>query len=712
MATQVELSIGGMTCSSCSRRVEKALRKIEGVEAEVNYATGVAAIELANSQAVSIDQLVQAVEEAGYTAAIAGRAVARYEASDFLKRFWPTALVAILVSAISMVTAFQFANWQWVVALISFPIISWAAFPFHFAAWLNLRHRSATMDTLVSLGVLISYAWSLWTITRPHALMHGHAGIYFEVATSITAFILLGKYLEHRARNASLVALTTLVELNPSFANRLVDDVVSRVPIDQVNVGDLLQVNAGEQIPVDGQVVVGSGHINSSMVTGESVPSLVNVGDSVIGATLLLDANLTIQATAVAGETVISGISKLVHQAQLGKAAVSKLADDVSAIFVPVVLGLSLATLAGWLATGHSANLAISAAVAVLVIACPCALGLATPTALLVGTTRAAQLGLLIRRPQAIEASQKIDTIFLDKTGTITSGQMTVIATYFVDEEHNYFNQLSAIEAGATHPIAKAIADYAYARRTQALPIEQTSVVAGMGISALISGVEARVGAPAWFTNVPSVIAGQIAVHQDLGHSLAVLSVADQVVGLVVVADSVSATSVAAITELKELGIKPIVISGDHEGAVAQVCAQVGISDFYAQVRPSRKLELIADAVLSGAHVAMVGDGVNDAAALAKAHLSMAMGHGTDVAAAAADVVLLKSDLASVVDTLRLSRATMRTIKANLFWAFAYNVAAIPLAMSGLLSPVIASAAMAFSSVFVVTNSLRLRRFN
>ena len=721
---EVELSVGGMTCASCSRRVEKALSKIDGVAAEVNYATGTALVHITGE--VSNDQLIHAVESSGYSASLSGKAVEPFSDRSYTIRLIVSAGLTIPLMLIAMSSRLQFDYWQVTCAVLSAPVVVWGAYPFHRAAWLNLKHRAATMDSLVSLGVIAAYGYSIWALLFTHAGMVGmrmpmeliprfdsssEPGLYFEVAASVTTLVLLGRYLEQRARKQSLAAIENLVALNPTSAMVKKDGVYVSTPIADVRVGDEIQVAAGTQIPVDAVVLAGEGHVDSSLVTGESAPISVREGDDVIGATVLLDTSLLIQATAVAGESVLSGISKLVHQAQMGKSQVSKLVDRVSAVFVPVVIVLAAVTGVTWVALGYSVSQSLTAAVSVLVIACPCALGLATPTALLVGTGRGAQLGILIRGAHAIEASPRITHIFLDKTGTITTGRMSVVDSLITIDESEFWGAVSALESGVSHPIAQSLENHVRKLGMNVSTVSNIESVSGLGIRGLINGIDFAIGSDGWLPTSESSFRQFISQHGDQGSSIVVVAKSGRVVGAIALADAISLESFAALRKLNELGITPVVVSGDHEAAVAHVCTQLGIKEFHASCSPQRKLELIADLQINGSIVAMVGDGVNDAAALAKAHLSMAMGAGTDVAASAADIVLLRSNLGAAVDAIALSRRTMATIRSNLFWAFGYNAAAIPLAMLGFLSPIIASAAMAFSSVFVVTNSLRLRRF-
>lgn len=723
MSQQIELSVGGMTCASCSRRVEKALTKIDGVSASVNYATGSAVVD--TDRQIDPLELVEAIEKVGYSASLTQKAVERYGVKEFQVRLIFSSIFTIPLMLIAMVPAIQFSYWQWVCAALATPVVTWAAWPFHRAALMNLRHRAVTMDTLVSMGVSVSYLWSLYAIIFTHAgdpdmkmsasllsSVNSHeVGIYFEVAAAVTTLVILGKFLEHRARDRSTQALENLATLNPKTAVLIRDGKQVSVAIEDVKVGDELYVQTGGQIPVDSVVVSGNGHVDKSLVTGESMPVDVAAGDSVIGATVLLDGVLTVRAMAVGKDTVLSGISRLVHQAQTGKAEVTRLVDRVAEIFVPVVIGLSALTGLYWLLIQNNSTAALTTSIAVLVIACPCALGLATPTALLVGTGRGAALGLLIRGPHAIESSRKIDRIFIDKTGTLTDGRMSVSGVVNTISDQELWEIVDALEATSMHPVATSLRKHAHELGFTHTPADAVHSVSGSGVQGLVDGRPCALGSVSWL----GIPAGELKDAADKfaaqGDGVVILYKDAYAVAVIALSDQIAKTTKEAIARLSDLKIKPIVISGDHEVAVKKVCDQLGISEYHANSSPEYKLEQVTKLQADGHFVAMVGDGVNDAAALAKAHLSLAMGAGTDVAASAADIVLMRSSMAAAVDAIALSRATMRTIRANLFWAFAYNVAAIPLAMAGLLGPVIASGAMAFSSVFVVTNSLRLRKF-
>jgi Cu+-exporting ATPase len=723
MSQHIELSVGGMTCASCQRRLEKALTKIDGVSASVNYATGMAVVD--SEKQIDPAQLIQVIENVGYTASLTEKAQERYGIRKFFIRLAFSSIFTIPLMAIAMIPAAQFKYWHWVCAALATPVVTWAAWPFHRAAFLNLKHKSVTMDTLVSMGVSVSYLWSLYAILFTHAgnpdmkmsaslfgsTSGNEVGIYFEVAAAVTTLVILGKYLEHRARDRSTQALENLATLNPKSALIIRDGKQVSIPIEEVKVGDELYVQTGSQIPVDSVVINGTGHIDKSLVTGESMPVEVTIGDSVIGATVLLDGALTVRAMAVGKDTVLAGISRLVHQAQTGKAEVTRLVDRVSEIFVPLVIGLSLLTGLYWLLIENNSSAALTTSIAVLVIACPCALGLATPTALLVGTGRGAALGLLIRGPHAIESSRKIDRIFIDKTGTLTDGHMSVSDVVSTISDKDLWETIDALEASSLHPIATSLRKHAHALGFTHVPAEKIQSVSGSGVQGLVDGNPCTLGSVNWLGLPDGDLKNAAEKFAAQGDGVVVLYKDAYAVAVIALSDQIAKTTKDAITKLEQMNIEPIVLSGDHESAVKKVCDQLGIKNFHANSSPQYKLEQISKLQEKGHFVAMVGDGVNDAAALAKAHLSLAMGTGADVAASAADIVLMRSSMVAAVDAIALSRATMRTIRANLFWAFGYNVAAIPLAMSGLLSPVIASGAMAFSSVFVVTNSLRLRKF-
>jgi len=723
MNQQVELNVGGMTCASCQRRVEKALNKIEGVSASVNYATGSAVINSENQLDPSL--LIKVIEDSGYSASLTQKAKEKYGVKEFKNRLIFSTIFAIPLMFLTMIPSLQFDYWQWVSALLATPVVFWAAWPFHRVALLNLKHRAVTMDTLVSMGVAVSYFWSVYAILFTHAgdkdmkmsttfigaVSEHEIGIYFEVSVAVTTLVILGKFLEFRARDKSKQALENLATLNPKEAILFKDNKQISIPIEEVKVGDLLYVPTGSQIPVDSVVVTGTGHIDKSLVTGESLPVEVTAGDLVIGATVLIDGVLTVRATAIGKDTVLAGISRLVHQAQTGKAEVTRLVDRVSEIFVPVVIGLSLLTGIYWFFIQSNSTIALTSAIAVLVIACPCALGLATPTALLVGTGRAANLGLLIRGPHAIESSIKIDRIMLDKTGTLTEGKMTVSDIKSTVSESELWKIIYALESSSIHPIANSLRRHAQSLGITSNPASEVKNVSGFGVSGLVDGKLYSLGSVKWLGVPNNEFKTYVNDFINQGDVVVLLHQEQNPIAVIALSDQIAKTSQESIKQLAQMGIKPIVISGDHEASVKKVCKQLEIDEYFSNSSPEFKLEKVNELQSQGHFVAMVGDGVNDAAALAKANLSLAMGQGTDVAASASDIVLMRSSMSAAVDAIALSRKTMRTIKSNLFWAFAYNVAAIPLAMLGLLGPIIASAAMAFSSVFVVTNSLRLRKF-
>lgn len=718
----VELGVGGMTCTSCSNRVEKALSELPGVSATVNYATGEATANVPTQ--ISDEQLVQAIEKTGYSAVVSGLAHELFGLPEFKIRLWVGAAITIPVMAISMFSALQFSGWQIVVGLLALPVVSWAAWPLHRAALINARHRAVTMDSLVSMGILISYSWSIYLAATSESSMRMATsgwkfllvgdphGTYFEVAASVTTLVLLGKMLELRAREKSTSALTQLASLNPTSAT-VVNDVFHIVkPVAEVLVGETIFIPAGSQVPLDSVIKSGEGHIDSALITGESRSIMVGTGDKIIGGTVLVDGALFAEVVATGQDTVLAAISRLVHQAQTGKAKVTKLVDRISAIFVPTVFALAGVTFIGWLLSSHTFAQSISSGISVLVIACPCALGLATPTAILVGTGRGAQLGILFRGPASLEASEKLATIFLDKTGTLTSGNMLVVKWDAKIPESEFWSIVGSLEINTVHPVAQGLLRKVEELGIAITPASNVQTFAGRGVQGDVAAEPCSIGSMHWL-GLPAgdlQVSAQEFVAQDL--SVVVVYQDAIVVGVIGLSDQVDPDVVSSVAQLKQMHINPIIISGDSRHNVERVANSVGIEKFYAEVSPEQKLQLVNAAINAEEYVAMVGDGVNDAAALAAAHLSIAMGDGTDVAASAADIVLLRSNMQAAVDAIRLSRATMRTIKANLVWAFGYNVAAIPLAMLGLLNPMLAAGAMAFSSVFVVTNSLRLRRFS
>ena len=770
----VDLSVGGMTCASCVARVEKKLNKVAGVNASVNLATESAHVEL--SAPVDPQQLVAVVEKAGYSATVtkvedgAVEAMRKQEArhlahaADLRRRLIVAATLSVPLMVISMVSAAQFYGWQWVVAALALPVVTWCAWPFHKAAFTNLRHGSTTMDTLVSLGVITATLWSLWALIFGGAGTLGmrmsmefipraqseHAHMYFESAAWIVTFLLTGRLAEARVRHRSGDSLRKLLQLGAKTAARVnADGSVTEIPIDRLQVGDRFRVRPGEKIATDGVVVEGHSAIDASLLTGESLPVDVSAGDEVTGATVNTSGTLVVRATRVGAGTTLSRIAQVVTAAQAAKAPVQRLADRVSSVFVPTVLALATLTFLGWLATGHNAQAAITAAVAVLVIACPCALGLATPTALLVGTGRAAQLGVVIRGPEVLESTRRIDTVVLDKTGTVTTGVMHLAQAVFFDDaagaasdaatvvdlgEGTSLNpaQLQtlalaqALEIPSEHPVARAIVAGTQLDGVQAPQISEFTNHAGRGVSATVvdaagQATYAVVGKATWLSqqgvSLSEQAEAQVRALEDTGATVVLVASGSHdsltLRAALAVRDEPKPTTAKAISELKAMGLRPILLTGDNERAAKFIAAQVGIDDVIAQVLPEDKRDVVARLQSEGANVAMVGDGVNDAAALAQAGaagLGMAMGTGSDVAIEAADITLVRADLEAVVAAIKVSRATLRIIKQNLFWAFAYNVAAIPLAMAGLLNPMIAGATMAMSSVIVVSNSLRLRR--
>ncbi len=732
---EITLAISGMSCASCAARVEKKLNQVNGVVASVNFATEQATVDIPDS--VSPDDLVAAVEETGYTATLPARDEPSATPADsdttasWLRRLLISAVLTVPVVLLSMVPALQFDYWQWVALALASPVAMWGAWPFHRAALANLRHRAATMDTLISVGVAAAYLWSVWALLFTHAGAPGMkmtlslladdgggAHLYLEVAAAVTTFILAGRYFESRAKRSSGAALRALLDMGAKDVAVLSDgSTETRIPIAELAVGDIFVARPGEKIATDGVVIAGTSAVDASMLTGEPVPVEVSPGDSVVGATVNVGGRLEVRATRVGSDTQLAQIARLVAAAQSGKADVQRLADRVSAVFVPIVIGLSLLTLATWLLIGASAAAAFTAAVAVLIIACPCALGLATPTALLVGTGRGAQLGILIKGPQVLESTRRIDTVVLDKTGTVTTGQMTVVAVHAADDaaDPEMLRLAGALEHASEHPIGRAVA----ARATDAgslPPVTDFENHGGRGVTGVVEGHSVAAGRYSWLHETWALEAQDVLRRaadeaEADGQTVIWLAVDGRIGAVIVVSDVVKETSHAAITELRELGLAPVLLTGDNRRAADAVARRLGITEVFAEVLPAEKVDQIKRLQADGKVVAMVGDGVNDAAALAQADLGLAMGTGTDVAIAASDLTLVRGDLRAAPDAIRLSRATLRTIKGNLFWAFAYNVAALPLAALGLLNPLIAGAAMAFSSVFVVTNSLRLRRF-
>ena len=750
----VDLDISGMTCASCANRIERKLNKLDGVTASVNYATERAHVEVPTGLAA--DDLIEVVRAAGYDAAPilpeppAGSTDADGTASttadpelDALRqRLIVSAVLSVPVIALAMIPAWQFTYWQWLSLTLAAPVVVWGAYPFHRAAWINLRHGATTMDTLVSVGTLAAFGWSLYALFLGTAgtpgLTHGFdllpqrtdgaSHIYLEAAAGVTTFLLAGRYFEKRAKRRAGDALRALMDLGAKDVAVRRNGVETRIPIGQLAVGDEFVVRPGEKVATDGVVVEGASAIDASMVSGESVPVEVTAGDAVIGATVNASGLLVVRATAVGSDTALAQMARMVAAAQEGKADAQRLADRISSVFVPTVIAISVATLGFWLGAastngfaGGDVTFAFTAAVAVLIIACPCALGLATPTALMVGTGRGAQLGILLKGPEVLESTRRVDTIVLDKTGTVTSGDMSVSTVIAADghDETQVLAWAAAVEAGSEHPIGLAVADAGREYLTEkARDFVSTQ---GAGVAGTVGDKRVQVLSPSKVTvPMPTDLADAVSTAESGGATAVVVLVggadADDSepvpVGVIAVADRIKASSAQAIAEFRRLGLTPKLLTGDNEGAARAVAAEVGIDDVTAGVSPQRKLEVIAELQERGHVVAMVGDGINDAAALAQADLGLAMGTGTDVAMAASDLTVVSGDLCVVADAIRLARRTLGTIKGNLFWAFGYNVAAIPLAAAGMLNPMIAGAAMALSSVFVVGNSLRLRRFS
>ncbi|WSA76894.1 heavy metal translocating P-type ATPase [Streptomyces sp. NBC_01799] len=794
-SSEAELAIGGMTCASCAARIEKKLNRMDGVTATVNYATEKARVEF--GAGTRLDDVIATVEKTGYTAqplqrptptpptspvsavpppstertapahdtnptekAVSEAAgtedtvdatpparptdtadAADTGAADTLaalrQRLVVSAVLAAPVVLLAMVPAFQFDNWQWLSLTLAAPVVVWGGLPFHRASWTNLRHGAATMDTLVSIGTLAAFGWSLWALFFGDAGMtgmrhgfdftvsgaEGSSTIYLEVAAGVITFILLGRYLEARSKRKAGSALRALMHLGAKDVSVLRGGTEVRIPVDRLTVGDRFVVRPGEKIATDGAVVEGASAVDASMLTGESVPVDVNVGDAVTGATVNVSGRLVVRATRVGADTQLARMARLVEDAQSGKAEVQRLADRISAVFVPVVLLIALVTLVVWLLLTDDVTASFTAAVAVLIIACPCALGLATPTALMVGTGRGAQLGILIKGPEVLETTHRIDTIVLDKTGTVTTGRMTLLDVHVAadtadkaTDEAQVLRLAGALEHASEHPIAQAVAAGARERTGAALPaVQDFANVPGLGVRGTVDGHQVLVGRPKLLTDagigVPEALSAALADTAARGRTAIAVAWDGEARGVLGVADAIKESSAAAVADLRALGLRPVLLTGDNRAVADTVARAVSIDEVYAEVLPEDKVNVIERLQAEGRSVAMVGDGVNDAAALATADLGLAMGTGTDAAIEASDLTLVRGDLKVAADAIRLSRRTLATIKGNLFWAFGYNVLALPLAAFGLLNPMIAGAAMAFSSVFVVTNSLRLRSF-
>jgi Cu+-exporting ATPase len=738
---QIELAIGGMTCASCAARIEKKLNKLDGVTATVNYSTEKAKVTFTGD--ITPADLVATVEKTGYSARLPQPAKAdadggqpeSSEADDHVRslrqRLAVSAVLTVPVIAMAMIPALQFTYWQWLSLTLAAPVVVWGALPFHRAAWTNLHHGASTMDTLISMGAIAALAWSLYALfwgtagepgmTHPFELTiarsDGAGNIYLEAAAGVTAFILAGRYFEARSKRRAGAALRALLELGAKEVSVLRGGAEQRIPADQLAVDDLFVVRPGEKIATDGSIVEGSSAVDASMLTGESVPVEVGPGDAVVGATVNAGGRLLVRATRIGGDTQLAQMARLVEDAQNGKAQVQRLADQISGIFVPIVIALALGTLGFWLGTGSGLAAAFTAAVAVLIIACPCALGLATPTALMVGTGRGAQLGILIKGPEVLENTRRVDTVVLDKTGTVTTGRMTLLDVVVAagGDREQLLRLAGALEDASEHPIAQAIAKGATEAVGTLPPVEDFTNLEGLGVQGVVDGHAVLVGRARllaeWSQHLSADLERAMAAAEAEGRTAVAVGWDGAARGVLVVADAIKETSAEAIRQLRDLGLIPVLLTGDNETVARSVATAVGIDEVIAEVLPADKVDVVKRLQSQGKVVAMVGDGVNDAAALAQADLGLAMGTGTDVAIEASDLTLVRGDLRAAADAIRLSRKTLGTIKGNLFWAFAYNVAALPLAAAGLLNPMLAGAAMALSSVFVVSNSLRLRRF-
>lgn len=738
-STSIELDIGGMTCASCANRVERKLNKLDGVEASVNYATEKAKVIVPDGYDPLL--LITEVENAGYSATLpkkqqvepqADGSEADPELDALRQRLIISIILTVPVIAMAMIPALQFTYWQWASLTLAAPVVVWGAFPFHRSAWINLKHGAATMDTLISMGTIAAFAWSLYALFFGTAGMAGmtHAfeltvapsdgasNIYLEAASGVTTFILAGRYFEKRSKRQAGAALRALLEMGAKDVAVLRGATEVLIPIDDLRVGDRFVVRPGGKIATDGVVVEGSSAVDESMLTGESVPVEVGPQDQVTGATVNAGGRLVVRATRVGADTQLAQMAQLVEDAQTGKAPVQRLADRISGVFVPIVIAIAVATLGAWLGAGFPVTAAFTAAVSVLVIACPCALGLATPTALLVGTGRGAQMGVLIKGPEILESTRKVDTVVLDKTGTVTAGKMTLmdVLTEPGVERSDVLRLAGAVEDASEHPIAQSIAKAAVQEVGMLATPEDFRNVEGKGVQGVVDGHAVVVGRETllaeWAEELSPELATAKAEAEREGKTVVCVGWDGQARGILVVADVVKPTSADAIKQLKALGLRPVLLTGDNKAVAAEIAREVGIDDVVAEVLPSDKVDVVKRLQSKGNVVAMIGDGVNDAPALAQADLGLAMGTGTDVAIEASDITLVRGDLRSAVDAIRLSRSTLKTIKSNLFWAFAYNTAAIPIAALGMLNPMLAGAAMGFSSVFVVGNSLRLRGFS
>ncbi|RGE21483.1 cation-translocating P-type ATPase [Leucobacter sp. wl10] len=739
----IELEIGGMTCASCANRIERKLNGLDGVRATVNYVTEKAKVTVPEGYDPQL--LVAEVEKTGYRAALpqpkdpktasptsdGGAGGDDPELASLRQRLIGSVVLTVPVIAMAMIPALQFTYWQWASLALAAPVIVWGAWPFHRAAWANLKQGTATMDTLISMGTSAALLWSVyalfWGTAGTPGMTHafefaiapsdGAANIYLEVGAGVTMFILMGRYFEKRSKRRAGAALRALLELGAKEVSVLRDGAEVQIPTAELRVGDEFVVRPGEKIATDGTVVSGTSAVDASMLTGESVPVEVAEGDPVTGATVNAGGRLVVRATRVGADTQLAQMAKLVEDAQTGKAEVQRLADKISGVFVPIVIAIAVAALGAWLGAGFPVAAAFTAAVAVLVIACPCALGLATPTALLVGTGRGAQMGILIKGPEVLESTRKVDTVVLDKTGTVTSGKMALVAAIAEPgaDREQLLRFAGALENASEHPIARAIAKGAAAEVGELPVLDDFASVAGKGVQGIVNGTAVVVGRESlladWSQRLSPEVSAAKARAESEGKTVVAVGWDGRARGILIVADTVRPTSSEAIAGLKRLGLTPVLLTGDNEAVARQIAAEVGIEEVIAEVLPQDKVAVVSRLQSAGKVVAMIGDGVNDAPALAQADLGLAMGTGTDVAIEASDLTLVRGDLRAAVDAIRLSRKTLSTIKSNLFWAFAYNTAAIPIAALGMLNPMLAGAAMAFSSAFVVGNSLRLRGF-